>query len=455
MAERLFGTDGVRGVANDELSPDLALKLGLAAGHLLARRRSPGDAPGTVIVGLDSRVSSPMLEAALTAGLCAMGIDVVSPGLMPTPAVANITRSTGALAGVVISASHNPFRDNGIKFFGPDGYKLDDSLESELESLVPDAFELPRPVGAAIGHVRRDPSLRSVYAQHVEQTMGGVRLDGFKIVVDGANGAASELGPRVLRDLGAEVISMNCEPNGVNINENCGALHPQAMAARVTSEGADAGVAFDGDADRAILADEQGNIVDGDRVMAICGIGLSERGELHGRTVVGTIMSNIGLEHALKSKGIALERTAVGDKNVSERMRAGGFVIGGEKSGHIVFGALTTTGDGILTALQVLKVVRESGKSLFELAGVMREYPQTLVNIRVSDRTGWEADPVVQEAIRGAESQLAGGGRINVRASGTEKLVRVMVEAADQLTVDTVSRGVADTIRRNWAVQAQ
>jgi phosphoglucosamine mutase len=379
-----------------------------------------------------------------------MGVDVISPGLMPTPAVARITCEIGGAAGVVISASHNPYRDNGIKFFGENGYKLDDALERRLEELVPKAFDLPRPTGGAIGHIRRDSALRSLYAAHIEASMSGDRLDGLRLVVDAANGAASELGPRILRDVGADVIAMNCDPDGTNINDNCGALHPAAMAARVVAEGADAGVAFDGDADRAIMADSLGNLVDGDRVMAICGLALSAREQLPGKTVVGTIMSNMGLEVALKGHGIRLERTDVGDRNVSDRMRAGGFVIGGEKSGHIVFGALTTTGDGILTALQVLKSVVESGKPLHELASVMSEFPQVLLNIRVTDRTGWRKDSAVQGAIRSAESMLAGHGRINVRASGTEPLIRVMVEAPDPAMVHSTADSVASIIRANW-----
>lgn len=280
--------------------------------------------------------------------------------------------------------------------------------------------------------------------------MQGARLDGLKIVVDAANGAASELGPRILRHLGASVVTMNCEPNGININANCGALHPESMAAMVLQEGADAGVAFDGDADRAILADEHGNLVDGDRVMAICGLALHSKGALAGSTVVGTIMSNMGLELALKKQGVKLERTAVGDKNVSERMREGGFVIGGEKSGHIVFGLLTTTGDGILTALQVLKAVKEDGRPLSVLSSVMEEFPQTLINIKVTDRTGWQSDTSVQNAIKSAEQSLYGAGRINVRASGTEKLIRVMVEAPTRAQVDEVAASVASVVRKNW-----
>jgi phosphoglucosamine mutase len=448
MSDRLFGTDGVRGVANTELSPTLALSLGLAAAYLLGR----GHPSPTFVVGRDSRLSSPMLEAALCAGLCAMGGNVISPGLMPTPAVARITHETGADAGVVISASHNPFPDNGIKFFGPDGYKLADELEVELEALVAKADTLPRPSGAGIGHIRRDPLMRDLYARHIEDTTQGTRLDGLSIVLDAANGAAAELAPRIFSDLGANVIPMNCSPTGCNINEGCGALHPQGMQEAVVREKADLGIAFDGDADRVILSDENGGIVDGDRVMAICGISLNEREKLVGKAVVGTIMSNMGLEVALRERGIQLIRTSVGDRYVSSEMRRGGYVLGGEKSGHIIFGALTTTGDGILSALQLLRVLRESGQSLSQLASVMKEYPQLLVNVRVSDRRAWESDAAFQARIAEVSRKLDGQGRINVRASGTEKLLRVMVEGPDKDQVESLAHEVADLARTNWGV---
>lgn len=450
MSDRLFGTDGVRGIANTELSPMLALSLGLAAGYLLGRGHHPSP---TFIVGRDSRLSSPMLEAALSAGLCAMGANVVSPGLMPTPAVARITHETGADAGVVISASHNPFPDNGIKFFGPDGYKLADEIEAELEALVARADTLPRPAGAGVGHIRRDPEMRSLYARHIEETLQGTRLDGLTIVLDAANGAASELAPRIFGELGANTICLNCEPTGCNINEGCGALHPGKMQEAVVREKADLGVAFDGDADRVILSDETGAMVDGDRVMAICGRYLAQHGKLSGNAVVGTIMSNMGLEVALRDKGIKLIRTSVGDRNVSEEMRRGGYVLGGEKSGHIIFGNLTTTGDGILSALQVLRVIKEAKKPLSELSSVMTEYPQVLLNIKVTDRKAWEKDAEFQARVAAVVGKLDGQGRINVRASGTEKLLRVMVEGPDHDKVQSLANEVAGLARQKWGVE--
>ncbi len=447
MAEKLFGTDGVRGVANTELTPSLVLALGMAAARVLGRGRTP-----TFVIGRDTRVSGTLLEAALSAGLCAMGAHVVSPGVLPTPAVASIVRSEGFDAGIVISASHNPFADNGIKFFGPDGYKLDDDLEAEIESLVAQTQTLPCPSGDGVGRMRRDPRLRDLYAEHLEETMGDVRLDGLKIVLDGANGAAYQIAPRVVRDLGAAVISMHCAPDGVNINENCGSLHPQKMMARVTGEAADIGLAFDGDADRVMLSDERGRLVDGDRVMLLVGKHLASQGKLTGSTVVGTIMSNMGLEVALRAAGLTLLRANVGDRYVSEAMRKGGYILGGEKSGHLIFGHLTTTGDGLLTALQVLKVMRETGKPLSALADQMTEYPQVLLGVRVHDRQAWQHDADISQAIAQGEAALAGRGRLNVRASGTEKLVRVMAEGPDSREIETLAGGIAALVQKKMGI---
>jgi phosphoglucosamine mutase len=445
MAEKLFGTDGARGVANTELTPLLTLAIGAAAARVLGRSHTP-----TFVIGRDTRVSGTLLEAALSAGLCSMGAHVVSPGILPTPAIAGIVRSEGFDAGVVISASHNPYADNGIKFFGPDGYKLDDALEAEIEALVPQAESLPRPSGAGVGRMRRDPHLRDLYAEHLEETMEGVRLDGINIVLDCANGASSQVAPRVFSDLDAQVIAIHCAPDGVNINEDCGSLHPQDMMRRVTDERADIGLAFDGDADRVILSDEKGRLVDGDRVMLLIGRYLAAHGKLTGNTVVGTIMSNMGLEAALRESGLRLLRTSVGDRYVSETMRREGYVLGGEKSGHLIFGHLTTTGDGLLTALQVLKVMRESGKPLSELADQMIEYPQVLLGIKVTDRQAWQSDADIQRAIGHAESELAGRGRLNVRASGTEKLVRVMAEGPDQIEIEAIAGEIAALMQKKF-----
>lgn len=445
MAEQLFGTDGVRGVANTELTPALALALGAAAARALGRGHAP-----TFVIGRDTRVSGTLLESALAAGLCSLGANVVSAGVVPTPAVASIVRTEKYDAGVVISASHNPFADNGIKFFGPDGYKLVDALEAEIAALVPDAGSLPRPSGAGVGRMRTDPHLSDIYAEHLEETMEGQSLDGLKVVVDGANGAAFELGPRVLSDLGADVVALSCSPDGVNINDDCGSLHPEAMMRRVVDEGAAVGVAFDGDADRVILADERGRKVDGDRMMLLVGRNLHAHGRLVKDTVVGTIMSNMGLEVALREGGLSLLRTGVGDRYVSEAMRREGYVIGGEKSGHVIFGNLTTTGDGLLTALQVLKVMRETGRPLSELADQMTEYPQILLGVKVRDRKSWESDPDIQKAIAHVEQRLSGRGRLNVRASGTEKLVRVMAEGPDQAEIESLAGEIAAVVQQKF-----
>ena len=445
MAEKLFGTDGVRGVANTELTPSLALALGASAARTLGRGHAP-----RFIVGRDTRISGTLLESALAAGLCSMGASVVTAGVVPTPAVAGIARMQDFDAGIVISASHNPFADNGIKFFGGDGYKLDDALEAEIEAGLSQVDTWTRPSGAGVGRLAYDPSLCDLYAGHLEDTMEGLSLSGFRIALDAANGANYALGPRVLTDLGAEVIALHHEPDGININADCGSLHPEEMLRRTVSEGAALGIAFDGDADRVILSDELGRIVDGDRVMLLVGRHLATSGKLKNNTVVGTIMSNMGLEIALRESGLTLLRTAVGDRYVSEAMRREGHVLGGEKSGHLIFGHLTTTGDGLLTALQVLKVMRETGLPLSVLSDQMTEYPQVLLGVRVCDRQAWQHDSDIQRAIASAETCLTGRGRLNVRASGTEKLVRVMVEGPDQAEIDALAREIVSLVRKKY-----
>ncbi len=447
MAEKLFGTDGVRGVANTELTPLLAMRLGAAAARALGRGHTP-----RFVVGRDTRISGTLLESALAAGLCSMGAQVVTAGVVPTPAVAGIARMQNFDAGVVISASHNPFSDNGIKFFGGDGYKLDDALEAEIESYVGEVDAWPKPSGAGVGRLTHDTRLCDQYARHLEDTMEGVTLQNVKIVLDGANGANSALGPRVVTDLGAEVVTLSCAPDGLNINTGCGSLHPQEMQRRTVEEGADIGLAFDGDADRVMLSDEKGRLVDGDRVMCLIGRHLAASDKLAHHTVVGTIMSNMGLEAALKQADLKLLRTAVGDRYVSEAMRSGGYVLGGEKSGHLIFGHLTTTGDGLLTALQVLKVMRETGQPLSALADQMTEYPQVLLGVKVRDRQTWASDSHIQRAIADAEHRLNGRGRINVRASGTEKLVRVMAEGPDQAEIDTLAHDLVALIAEKVGV---
>ena len=446
---RLFGTDGVRGIANSELSPQMALALGAAAAHVLREGR---EGRCEVVVGRDPRISGDLLGAALVAGLCSQGVDAVEIGVVPTPGVAFATHSRGAVAGVVISASHNPVADNGIKFFGPNGKKLPDITEAHIEAVMGDWEALPRPTGGDVGRITRTTLPVADYAAHLVETCGGIRLDGVRLVIDCANGSASYIAADILERLGATVHALHATPDGVNINENCGSLHPDEMARAVARLGYDAGLAFDGDADRVILADEQGRIFDGDRILCTAGMFLHKRGELTGDVIVGTVMSNLGLEQALEREGIRLVRAPVGDRYVSEHMALTGAVLGGEQSGHILFPHLSTTGDGLLTGLQILRFCRESGRSMASWADEMQTLPQRLVNVRVREREGWESVPSVAQSLARAEAQLAGRGRILVRPSGTEKMIRVMAEGPDIAEVDALVHAVADALRADRGV---
>lgn len=440
---RYFGTDGVRGLANVELSPLLALKLGTTAAHVIIE----GKQNAKVLVGRDPRISGDILESALVAGICSQGLDAVVVGVIPTPGIAYLTATTSASAGAVISASHNPVKDNGIKFFGPDGYKLPDAMEANIEDQI-DLFDsFPRPQGGDVGRVIRRHELVWEYAEHVKRTISEP-LKGMKIVADCANGAASELAPQILEEMGAEVCCINCSPNGLNINVDCGSLHPDLMKAKVMEMGADAGLSFDGDADRVILADEHGETVDGDHIMAIYGLHCARNGGLPTNTVVGTVMSNIGLEIALAKENIKLVRTAVGDRYVSEEMCKSGAIVGGEKSGHIILSRYTTTGDGMVTALQILSIMLKTGKKLSELAGEMQEFPQLLVNVRVAERDGWDTNASIMASIGDVEEKLDGRGRVVVRPSGTEKLIRVMAEGPDQAELDMLVGQICDVVKR-------
>lgn len=436
-----FGTDGVRGVANDDLSAFFAFRLGRVAGGVLLgegeRRR--------VLVGRDPRISGDMLRSALAAGLTSVGIDVVDLGVLPTSGVAFLTRATGAAAGAMISASHNPARDNGIKFFGPDGRKIADETETAIEQAIDDWERFPCPTGADVGRVLSGADLLEDYARFLLGS--GTPLQGLRVVMDCGNGAASYLGPRIARELGAEVIALSHEPDGLNINLDCGALHPEQACEAVRQHGAYLGVAFDGDADRAIFADEHGELVDGDRVMAMCAIAWKDTDRLPHNTVVGTVMSNVGLESGLAERGITLLRAPVGDRHVADRMRESGAALGGEKSGHIIFSRLSTTGDGILTFLQVAALLVRSGRPLSELSNQIREYPQVLVNVPVWRRRGWRDQPDLWAAVREAEAQLGHRGRMLVRASGTERIIRVMAEGPDEQEVQELVDRVAAVVR--------
>ena len=444
--QKLFGTDGVRGLANIELSPLLALGLGTAAAHVIVETRQNA----RILIGRDPRISGDILESAMVAGVCSQGLDAILVGVVSTPGVAYLTTSTGASAGVVISASHNPVEDNGIKFFGPDGYKLDDAVEAQIEEHVPRFDKLQRPRGGEVGRMFRKPELTRDYAEHVK-TAASATFDALKVVADCANGAASELAPQILADLGAEVQTMNCAPNGVNINAGCGSLCPGSLQGKVTQVGADIGLAFDGDADRVILIDARGEIVDGDHVMAIYGLRQARMGDLPGNSVVATVMSNIGLEIALASQNVKLIRTPVGDRYVSDEMRRTGAIIGGEKSGHVILSRYATTGDGMITALRILSIMVETGRTLAELASEMEEFPQILLNVRVRERDGWDRVPEITSAISSAEAKLAGRGRVFVRPSGTEKLIRVMAEGPDREELEMLTSEIAEAIRGKLA----
>jgi phosphoglucosamine mutase len=441
---KYFGTDGVRGVANKELTPELAYKIGRCGGYVLTQHAA---GKPVVLIGQDTRVSGPMLEAALVAGLLSIGADVVRLGVLSTPGVAYLTRKLGADAGVMISASHNPVEDNGIKFFGSDGFKLFDETELEIERLLDaEQDELPRPVGNQLGTVRDDAEAKFAYAEFLKTTVE-TSFAGLKLVLDCANGAAYELAPRIFRELGAEVIAIGAEPDGSNINDGCGSTHPEKLAAEVVRVGAHLGLSFDGDADRLIAIDERGAEVDGDFMLCICGEALNRAGKLKHNTVVTTVMGNLGFFKAAKDLGLGTVQTAVGDRYVMEEMRKNGYNLGGEQSGHLIFLDYITTGDGILAALQLVQTVVQSGKTLSELAGVMVKYPQVLVNVRVADKGKLNGNATIEQTIRSVEERFAGNGRVLVRPSGTESLIRVMAEGPEEAVVRAYVEEIADVIR--------
>jgi phosphoglucosamine mutase len=442
---KLFGTDGVRGVANIyPMTAEVALQLGRALAHVI--KYGPGR--HRIVVGKDTRLSGYLLEYAITAGICSMGVDVLLLGPMPTPGIAFITHSMRADAGVVISASHNPYQDNGIKFFKGDGYKLPDEIEAHIESLLfQREFEETRPTATEIGQAFRIDDARGRYISYLKSTFPKeLELDGLKIVVDCAHGATYRVAPEVLQELGADVIPIGVRPNGRNINRLCGATHPEGMARLVARYQADLGIAFDGDGDRCIVVDHMGRVVDGDHILAICGLDMQRRQTLKRKTVVATVMSNLGLEVALKNHGLKLVRTKVGDRYVLETMLKGGYNLGGEQSGHLVFLNYSTTGDGILTALRLLSVMLREQKPLAELASVMEVYPQVLLNLKVKERRDLGTVPQAQKAIQAAEKRLQGWGRLLVRFSGTEPLLRVMVEGEKPTEINEVAQELVHTL---------
>ena len=438
----LFGTDGVRGLANGDLTPELALQVASAAARVLVAHDA-SHRP-VAVVGRDPRASGEMLEAAVVAGLTSAGADVLPVGVVPTPAVAYLTASYGADLGVVLSASHNPMPDNGVKLFAAGGLKLPDDLEAEIESEVELGAQI-RPIGAAIGRLRTADDALARYSKYL-LAAEPTPLAGLRVVLDCANGAAATVAPELYRAAGAEVLAIACEPDGLNINDGVGSTHMGPLIAAVRESGADLGIAHDGDADRCLAVDAEGNVIDGDQIMAVCAIALREAGRLRDDTLVATVMSNLGLHHAMRAAGIHVLTTAVGDRYVLETLRAKDLSLGGEQSGHIVFADTATTGDGLLTALHLMARVVATGRPLGELAGVVHRLPQTLVNVTVGDRDAVAASPEVAAAVRVAEAELGDDGRVLLRPSGTEQLVRVMVEAETQQRADEIAQRLATVV---------
>ncbi|MEU4253978.1 phosphoglucosamine mutase [Amycolatopsis sp. NPDC026612] len=438
---RLFGTDGVRGLANAELTPELALALAASAARVLAahdRSHRP-----VAVVGRDPRASGEMLEAAVVAGLTSAGADVRRVGVLPTPAVAYLVGALEADLGVMISASHNPMPDNGIKLFAAGGHKLPDGIEDEIEAGL--SGNAVRPTGAGVGRVTDVDDALDRYATHLLAATPSP-LAGLKVVVDCANGASAAAAPEIYRRAGAEVVALHADPDGVNINDHCGSNHPEKLREAVVAHGADLGIAHDGDADRCVAVDSAGELVDGDQIMAVLALALAESGELTKDTLVATVMSNLGLHLAMKAHGITVVTAAVGDRYVLEELRAGGFALGGEQSGHVVLPAHATTGDGLLTALRLMSRMAETGKSLEDLAAVMNRLPQVLVNVRVADKAAVAGSSEVRDAVGAVEAELGEEGRVLLRPSGTEQLVRVMVEATAQATAQAAADRLAGVV---------
>lgn len=444
---RLFGTDGVRGEANVTLLPEMAYRLGRAATIYFGKE---SEEQPLIIIGRDTRISGEMFESALTAGICSAGGRAMLAGIIPTPAIAYLARKHKAKAGIVISASHNPFHDNGIKFFGGDGYKLPDAVEDELEAIVHQLEtddNYPRPTAEHIGHIEYRTDLLNQYMEFVLSTCKE-RFDGVKVVLDCANGAAYEAMPKILRRLGANVKVIHALPNGTNINDGCGSTHLESLQKAVLENGADFGIAHDGDADRCLCVDEKGQVIDGDHILVMCAMDMMKEGKLPYNTVVTTVMANIGFHQAIKKAGGRAEITKVGDRYVLENMLKNGYKIGGEQSGHIIFTDYSTTGDGLITALQVLSSLKRSGRKASDLTALMTTYPQLLVNVKVATKEGWETNEAIKEAIVEGDKELGENGRILVRPSGTEPLIRVMAEGPDQAQLDRICHAIADVVKK-------
>ncbi|MGF7535396.1 phosphoglucosamine mutase [Bacillus mexicanus] len=445
---KYFGTDGVRGIANKDLTPELAYKLGKSAGYVLTKNfkaNSTLKKKPVFVIGKDTRISGPMLEYALISGLTSSGVDVIQLGIIPTPGVAFLTKQI-ADGGAMISASHNPFEDNGIKFFNSNGFKLADEIELQIEYFLENINELPNPTNDNIGMTISNKDAANLYIKFLKDTIDQ-SFEHLKIVLDCSNGAASTIAPTLFKSLCADVYTYSANPDGTNINSGCGSTHPDFLREKVLEHNADIGLAFDGDADRLIAVDELGNIIDGDQILYLCAKSLSLKGKLSNNTVVSTVMSNFGFKKALKKIGVNTVETKVGDRYVLEEMIKGRHCLGGEQSGHIIFSDYNTTGDGILSALQLINVLKESSSSLSELLGDFKKYPQELANIRVNNKKAWENSPSVNKAIQKAEETLSGNGRVLVRASGTENLIRVMVEGENLKLVQELTGSIAKEIK--------
>jgi phosphoglucosamine mutase len=447
---RLFGTDGIRGRVNAHpMQPELVLRLGLAAGQYFRN----GNKRHRVVIGKDTRLSGYVFESALTSGFCAAGMDVFLVGPMPTPAISFLTRSMRADLGVVISASHNPYMDNGIKFFDKDGFKLADDVENEIAAMVTDpAFAWGFPEHDQVGRARKIQDSPGRYIVELKHSFpAGMTLDGMTIVLDCAHGAAYRVAPLIFEELGARVITVGVEPDGLNINKGCGSLHPEGLADKIREHRADIGLALDGDADRLIVVDERGQVLDGDQIMAVCAEEMISRGALTGNTLVATVMSNMALEVFMQERGGRLLRTKVGDRYVVEEMRKGGYLLGGEQSGHMIFMEHSTTGDGTLAALQLLRIMVARQRPISEIAGLLTPYPQKLVNVRVKKKVPFDDVPSIQAALRQAEDRLGKTGRVLLRYSGTEALARIMVEARDAALVDELCGELAHVVEKGLA----
>ncbi len=448
-----FGTDGIRGIANSELSPELAFKLGRYGGYVLAQHTE--EERPKVLVGRDTRISGRMLEYSLIAGLLSIGAEVLRLGVISTPAVAYLTRQQNATAGIMISASHNPAEDNGIKFFGADGFKLNDDQEEEIEALInSETDELPRPSAEGLGRSEEYKESILKYVQYLTQTISG-DLSGMNVVLDAAHGATSPIVNRLFADLETDFYVIGDSPDGLNINDGVGSTHPEALVAEVLEKEANLGLAFDGDGDRVIAVDEKGNIIDGDRMLYICGKYLNDQGLLKNSTIVSTVMSNLGFYNALEEAEIKSVKTAVGDRNVMKEMRENGYSLGGEQSGHLIFLDHSTSGDGLLAGIQLMKIMKETGKSLSELAGEVTIYPQRLTNVRVSDKQAVMDNPAVTKVIEEVEAEMGDEGRILLRPSGTEPLFRVMAEAKTQEKCDEYCERIADVIRTEFPLNEE